>query len=125
MERFCPLQIANPYTVLPLIVISEEEYKIQLEVRDVPIVEFSEIMMLPLEIMSMFPEITLPPEIVRSPVTNIFPGPFIVQLLSVKALCCMRVFSLFMLERLIVWLLMIISFDPLVPQVGPLKVVAL
>ena len=125
MERFSPLHIANPYTVLPLIVISDEEYKIQLEVRDVPIVEFSEIVMLPLEMMSMFPEITLPPEIVRSPIINIFPGPFIVQLLSVRALCCMRVFSLFMLERLIVWLLTVVSFDPLVPQVGPLKVVAL
>ena len=79
MERLDPLHIANPYTVLPLIVISEEEYKIQLEVRDVPIVEFSEIVMLPLEMMSMFPEITLPPEIVRSPVIKIFPGPFMVQ----------------------------------------------
>ena len=125
MERLEPLHIANPYTVLPLIVISEDEYKIQLEVRDVPIVEFSEIVMLPLEMMSMFPEITLPPEIVRFPIINIFPGPFTVQLLSVKLLCCMRVFSLFILERLIIWLLTVVSFDPLVPQVGPLKVVAL
>jgi len=108
MERFCPLQIANPYTVLPLIVISMEEYKIQLEVSDVPTVEFSEIVMLPLEMMSMFSEITLPPEIVRFPIINIFPGPFIVQLLSIKALCCMRVFSLFKLERLIVRLLTVV-----------------
>ena len=103
-----PLHTVNPYTVLPLIVISEDEYKTQLEVRDVPIVEFSEIVMLPLEMMSMFPEITLPPEIVRFPIINIFPGPFIVQLLSIKALCCMRVFSLFKLERLIVRLLTVV-----------------
>ena len=71
--------------VLPLIVISEEEYNIQLDERELPAVDPSVIEMSPPETITTFPLITLPPEIVRSPVIKIFPGPFIVQLLSVKA----------------------------------------
>ena len=93
MGRFATtVGVDSDYPMADAKLISEEEYNIQLDERELPAIDPSVIEMFPPETITTFPLITLPPEIVRSPVIKISPGPFIVQLLSVKALCCIRVF---------------------------------